>query len=128
MGERELSFTFQWRRNPLLNSNTLRSFMLLLMLVRNSSLKYAKEKKTKKIDKDERISGAEGALFMRKSGVPDSTLEKIWDLADAKRTGYLLHRDFAIAMRLIALVQEGKSPSLDQIHNVASMKLFVYFL
>jgi len=76
-------------------------------------------------DRDGKISGGEGAIFLRKSGLNDQQLHLIWDMADAKKQGYLLQRDFAIAMRLISMGQQGQSPSIAQIQNVTKLPQFV---
>jgi len=75
-------------------------------------------------DHDGKISGGEGASFLRKSGIPDQLLEKVWEASDANKQGFLMQREFAIAMRLIALAQEGKQISVDQIYNVTTLPKF----
>jgi len=76
------------------------------------------------LDRDGKISGGEGAPFLRKSGLPDNLLERIWDLADSSKTGYLQPREFAIAMRLVTLAQEGKPVELQYVHNVSGLPRF----
>jgi hypothetical protein len=71
-------------------------------------------------DKDGKISGLEGAAFLRKSELSDVYLHQIWDMVDTKKQGFLLQRDFAIAMRLISMAQQGQTPDISQIANVTS--------
>ncbi|MEQ2255766.1 hypothetical protein ILYODFUR_017356 [Ilyodon furcidens] len=70
-----------------------------------------------------RISAGDAAQFLKKSGLSDSTLGKIWDLADSDRKGYLDKRGFFIAMRLVASAQGGNEISLNNLNqNVAAPK------
>ncbi|XP_054482642.1 epidermal growth factor receptor substrate 15-like 1 isoform X2 [Anoplopoma fimbria] len=62
-----------------------------------------------------RISAGDAAQFLKKSGLSDSTLGKIWDSADSERKGYLDRRGFFIAVRLVASAQGGNDISL---HNL----------
>uniref|UniRef100_A0A669E954 Epidermal growth factor receptor substrate 15-like 1 n=1 Tax=Oreochromis niloticus TaxID=8128 RepID=A0A669E954_ORENI len=62
-----------------------------------------------------KISAGDAAQFLKKSGLSDSTLGKIWDLADSERKGYLDKRGFFIALRLVASAQGGNDISL---HNL----------
>ncbi|KAM9461084.1 epidermal growth factor receptor substrate 15-like 1 isoform 2-T2 [Clarias gariepinus] len=59
-----------------------------------------------------RVGPAEAALFLKKSGLPDITLGKIWDLADPDGKGFLDKQGFYIAMRLVACAQSGQDVSL----------------
>ncbi|XP_027875536.1 epidermal growth factor receptor substrate 15-like 1 isoform X2 [Xiphophorus couchianus] len=69
------------------------------------------------------ISAGDAAQFLKKSGLSDSTLGKIWDLADSDRKGYLDKRGFFIAMRLVASAQGGNDISLNNLNqNVAVPK------
>ncbi|XP_054914182.1 epidermal growth factor receptor substrate 15-like 1 isoform X2 [Poeciliopsis prolifica] len=70
-----------------------------------------------------RISAGDAAQFLKKSGLSDNTLGKIWDLADSDRKGYLDKRGFFIAMRLVASAQGGNDISLNNLNqNVAVPK------
>uniref|UniRef100_A0A3B4FJ05 Epidermal growth factor receptor substrate 15-like 1 n=1 Tax=Pundamilia nyererei TaxID=303518 RepID=A0A3B4FJ05_9CICH len=61
--------------------------------------------------------------FLKKSGLSDSTLGKIWDLADSERKGYLDKRGFFIALRLVASAQGGNDISLHNLNqNLAAPK------
>jgi len=46
---------------------------------------------------------------MLKSKLPDTTLAKVWHLADCDKDGYLTEEEFAIAMYLIDVKLRGHS-------------------
>ncbi|XP_047444685.1 epidermal growth factor receptor substrate 15-like 1 isoform X3 [Mugil cephalus] len=70
-----------------------------------------------------KISAGDAAQFLKKSGLSDSTLGKIWDMADSERRGYLDKRGFFLALRLVASAQGGNDISLSNLHqNVAAPK------
>ncbi|XP_070774464.1 epidermal growth factor receptor substrate 15-like 1 [Enoplosus armatus] len=70
-----------------------------------------------------KISAGDAAQFLKKSGLSDSTLGKIWDLADSERKGYLDKRGFFIALRLVASAQGGHDISLNSLNqNLAAPK------
>nr|XP_046264789.1 epidermal growth factor receptor substrate 15-like 1 isoform X2 [Scatophagus argus] len=70
-----------------------------------------------------KISAGDAAQFLKKSGLSDSTLGKIWDLADSERKGYLDKRGFFIALRLVASAQGGNDISLNNLNqNLAEPK------
>lgn len=54
-----------------------------------------------------KISGSTAKSEMVKSKLPNSTLGKIWKLADVDRDGYLDSDEFALAMHLINVKLEG---------------------
>uniref|UniRef100_A0A8C2DGP5 Epidermal growth factor receptor pathway substrate 15-like 1a n=1 Tax=Cyprinus carpio TaxID=7962 RepID=A0A8C2DGP5_CYPCA len=54
----------------------------------------------------------EAALFLKKSGLPDITLGKIWDLADPDGKGFLDKQGFYVALRLVACAQSGHDISI----------------
>ncbi|XP_061653333.1 epidermal growth factor receptor substrate 15-like 1 isoform X3 [Phyllopteryx taeniolatus] len=62
-----------------------------------------------------KILAGDAAQFLKKSGLSDNTLGKIWDLADSERKGYLDKRGFFIALRLVALAQAGHNVSLSNL-------------
>ncbi|XP_059200441.1 epidermal growth factor receptor substrate 15-like 1 [Centropristis striata] len=64
-----------------------------------------------------KISAGDAAQFLKKSGLSDSTLGKIWDLADSERKGYLDRRGFFIAVRLVASAQSGNDISLNNLNQ-----------
>ncbi|XP_070700684.1 epidermal growth factor receptor substrate 15-like 1 isoform X2 [Pempheris klunzingeri] len=70
-----------------------------------------------------KVSAGDAAQFLKKSGLSDSTLGKIWDLADSERKGYLDKRGFFIALRLVASAQGGNDISLNNLsQNLAAPK------
>jgi len=75
-------------------------------------------------DQDGRVSGQEGAAFLRRCGLPDAQLMVIWELADGAKTGFLGPREFAVCMRLIALAQDGKDPRLDLLQSTTTLPKF----
>ncbi|XP_029970087.1 epidermal growth factor receptor substrate 15-like 1 isoform X2 [Salarias fasciatus] len=70
-----------------------------------------------------KISAGDAAQFLKRSGLSDSTLGKIWDLADSERRGYLDKRGFFVALRLVASAQGGNDISLNNLNqNLAAPK------
>ncbi|XP_051233738.1 epidermal growth factor receptor substrate 15-like 1 isoform X2 [Dicentrarchus labrax] len=63
-----------------------------------------------------RVGPTEAALFLKKSGLPDITLGKIWDLADPEGKGYLDKQGFYVALRLVACAQSGQEVSLSSLN------------
>ncbi|XP_069445276.1 epidermal growth factor receptor substrate 15-like 1 isoform X23 [Ovis canadensis] len=70
-----------------------------------------------------RVGASEAALFLKKSGLSDIILGKIWDLADPEGKGYLdkqvhtrAHRGFYVALRLVACAQSGHEVALSNLH------------
>ncbi|XP_068447378.1 epidermal growth factor receptor substrate 15-like 1 isoform X3 [Clinocottus analis] len=63
-----------------------------------------------------RVGPTEAALFLKKSGLPDITLGKIWDLADPDGKGYLDKQGFYVALRLVACAQSGQEVSLSSLN------------
>ncbi|XP_056895424.1 epidermal growth factor receptor substrate 15-like 1 isoform X9 [Takifugu flavidus] len=63
-----------------------------------------------------RVAPTEAALFLKKSGLPDVTLGKIWDLADPDGKGYLDKQGFYVGLRLVACAQSGHEVSLSSLH------------
>lgn len=58
------------------------------------------------------VSAVEAAAFLKRSGLPDSVLSKIWDLSDPQGKGFLDKQGFFVALKLIALQQNGKELTL----------------
>uniref|UniRef100_A0A8C3APQ1 Epidermal growth factor receptor pathway substrate 15 like 1 n=1 Tax=Cyclopterus lumpus TaxID=8103 RepID=A0A8C3APQ1_CYCLU len=76
-----------------------------------------------------KISAGDAAQFLKKSGLSDSTLGKIWDLADSERKGYLDRRGFFIAVRLVASAQGGNDISLHNLNqHLAAPKFRIMLL
>ncbi|TSP09081.1 Epidermal growth factor receptor substrate 15-like 1 [Bagarius yarrelli] len=74
-----------------------------------------------------KVGAAEAAQFLKRSGLSDGTLGKIWDLSDPDGKGYLDKRGFFIALRLVALAQSGSDVSLaclNQTNSVPAPKFF----
>ncbi|XP_069378163.1 epidermal growth factor receptor substrate 15 isoform X2 [Paralichthys olivaceus] len=65
-----------------------------------------------------RVTAADAALFLKRSGLADLVLGKIWDLADSERKGFLSKQQFFIALRLVACAQNGLEVALKSL-NVA---------
>ncbi|KAG7487793.1 hypothetical protein MATL_G00027260 [Megalops atlanticus] len=65
-----------------------------------------------------RVAAADAALFLKKSGLADLVLGRIWDLADVERKGSLNKQQFFIALRLVACAQNGIEVALKSL-NVA---------
>ncbi|XP_037325144.2 epidermal growth factor receptor substrate 15 isoform X3 [Pungitius pungitius] len=65
-----------------------------------------------------RVVAADAALFLKRSGLADQVLGKIWDLADSERKGALNKQQFFIALRLVACAQNGLEVALRSL-NVA---------
>ncbi|XP_077439338.1 epidermal growth factor receptor substrate 15-like 1 isoform X9 [Vanacampus margaritifer] len=63
-----------------------------------------------------RVGPTEAALFLKKSGLPDMTLGKIWDLADPDGKGYLDKQGFYVALRLVACAQSGHDVSVSSLN------------
>ncbi|XP_062868489.1 epidermal growth factor receptor substrate 15-like 1 isoform X2 [Trichomycterus rosablanca] len=59
-----------------------------------------------------RVGPTEAAMFLKKSGLPDITLGKIWDLADPDAKGFLDKQGFYVALRLVACAQSGQEVCL----------------
>ncbi|XP_070604515.1 epidermal growth factor receptor substrate 15-like 1 isoform X1 [Erythrolamprus reginae] len=63
-----------------------------------------------------RVGSSDAALFLKKSGLADAILGKIWDLADPEGKGFLDKQGFFIAMRLIACAQSGHDVVLSNLN------------
>ncbi|XP_061744933.1 epidermal growth factor receptor substrate 15-like 1 isoform X3 [Nerophis ophidion] len=72
-----------------------------------------------------RVGPTEAALFLKKSGLPDVTLGKIWDLADPDGKGYLDKQGFYVALRLVACAQSGHDISLSSLNVTVPPPKFV---
>uniref|UniRef100_A0A8K9V6N5 Epidermal growth factor receptor pathway substrate 15 like 1 n=1 Tax=Oncorhynchus mykiss TaxID=8022 RepID=A0A8K9V6N5_ONCMY len=70
------------------------------------------------------VGAADAAQFLKKSGLSDSTLGKIWDLADPDRKGFLDKRGFFIALRLVASAQGGNDISLNNLNQTLAAPKF----
>ncbi|XP_043859007.1 epidermal growth factor receptor substrate 15-like [Dromiciops gliroides] len=63
-----------------------------------------------------RVLASDAATFLKKSGLPDLILGKIWDLADTDAKGVLNKQEFFVALRLVACAQNGLDVSLSSLH------------
>ncbi|KAM5238405.1 epidermal growth factor receptor substrate 15-like 1 isoform 2-T2 [Ctenodactylus gundi] len=62
-----------------------------------------------------RVGASEAALFLKRSGLSDVTLGKIWDLADPEGKGFLDKQGFYVALRLVACAQSGHEVALSNL-------------
>ncbi|XP_008822887.1 epidermal growth factor receptor substrate 15-like 1 isoform X8 [Nannospalax galili] len=62
-----------------------------------------------------RVGASEAALFLKKSGLSDTILGKIWDLADPEGKGFLDKQGFYVALRLVACAQSGHEVTLSNL-------------
>ncbi|XP_072295555.1 epidermal growth factor receptor substrate 15 isoform X2 [Eucyclogobius newberryi] len=65
-----------------------------------------------------RVAAPDAAVFLKRSGLADLVLGKIWDVADSERKGSLNKQQFFVALRLIACAQNGLEVALKSL-NVA---------
>ncbi|XP_077134799.1 epidermal growth factor receptor substrate 15 isoform X2 [Ranitomeya variabilis] len=65
-----------------------------------------------------KVLAGDAALFLKKSGLPDLVLGKIWDLADTESKGYLNKQEFFAALQLVACAQNGMEVSLSSLKKV----------
>uniref|UniRef100_A0A665T8U3 Epidermal growth factor receptor pathway substrate 15-like 1a n=1 Tax=Echeneis naucrates TaxID=173247 RepID=A0A665T8U3_ECHNA len=72
-----------------------------------------------------KVGPTEAALFLKKSGLPDITLGKIWDLADPDGKGYLDKQGFYVALRLVACAQSGQEVSSSSLNLTVPPPKFV---
>ncbi|XP_008065173.1 epidermal growth factor receptor substrate 15 isoform X3 [Carlito syrichta] len=63
-----------------------------------------------------RVLASDAATFLKKSGLPDLILGKIWDLADTDCKGILNKQEFFVALRLVACAQNGLEVSLSSLN------------
>uniref|UniRef100_H3DDG8 Epidermal growth factor receptor pathway substrate 15 n=1 Tax=Tetraodon nigroviridis TaxID=99883 RepID=H3DDG8_TETNG len=61
---------------------------------------------------------ADAAVFLKRSGLADLVLGKIWDLADSERKGFLNKQQFFIGLRLVACAQNGLEVALKSLGGV----------
>ncbi|XP_030851486.1 epidermal growth factor receptor substrate 15-like 1 isoform X2 [Strongylocentrotus purpuratus] len=59
-----------------------------------------------------KIGAVDAAAFLKKSGLRETILHKIWELSDPQGRGYLDKQAFTVALKLIALAQSGKEVAL----------------
>lgn len=55
------------------------------------------------------------AKFLKKSGLSDVVLSRIWDLSDPSGKGYLDKSGFYVSLKLVALAQSGQTINMANI-------------
>ncbi|XP_026562850.1 epidermal growth factor receptor substrate 15 isoform X4 [Pseudonaja textilis] len=63
-----------------------------------------------------RVLASDAAVFLKKSGLTDLILGKVWDLADTNGKGILNKQEFFVALRLVACAQNGLDVSLSSLN------------
>ncbi|XP_058815246.1 epidermal growth factor receptor substrate 15-like 1 isoform X2 [Topomyia yanbarensis] len=63
------------------------------------------------------IGALDAAKFLKKSGLSDVVLSRIWDLSDPSGRGFLTKEGFFVALKLIGLAQEGSEFNMKNIYN-----------
>ncbi|XP_032152946.1 epidermal growth factor receptor substrate 15 isoform X6 [Sapajus apella] len=91
---------------------------VFLPLVKLSSGNPIYEKYYRQVDTSNtgRVLASDAAAFLKKSGLPDLILGKIWDLADTDGKGILNKQEFFVALRLVACAQNGLEVSLSSLN------------
>ncbi|KAL1129627.1 hypothetical protein AAG570_012572, partial [Ranatra chinensis] len=64
------------------------------------------------LEKNGKITAIDAARFLKKSGLPDALLGKVWDLSDPSAKGYLNKVGFFVALKLVSLAQHGHEVSI----------------
>ncbi|XP_058920020.1 epidermal growth factor receptor substrate 15 isoform X3 [Kogia breviceps] len=75
-----------------------------------------------------RVLASDAAVFLKKSGLPDLILGKIWDLADTDGKGILNKQEFFVALHLVACAQNGLEVSLSSLNLAVPPPRFVWEL
>jgi len=58
------------------------------------------------------VGALDAARFLKKSGLSDAILSKVWDLSDPAGKGYLNKGGFFVALKLVSLAQTGKEVNM----------------
>uniref|UniRef100_A0A8C8R894 Epidermal growth factor receptor pathway substrate 15 n=1 Tax=Pelusios castaneus TaxID=367368 RepID=A0A8C8R894_9SAUR len=89
-----------------------------LSLTQLSSANPVYEKYYRQVDSGNtgRVEASNAAAFLKKSGLTDLILGKIWDLADTDGKGILNKQEFFVALRLVACAQNGLDVSLSSLN------------
>lgn len=61
------------------------------------------------------IGALDAAKFLKKSGLSDVVLSRVWDLSDPNGRGFLSKEGFFVALKLIGLAQEGSDINMKNI-------------
>ncbi|XP_060132893.1 epidermal growth factor receptor substrate 15 [Zootoca vivipara] len=89
-----------------------------LSLTQLSSANPVYEKFYRQVDPGNsgRVLASDAAVFLKKSGLTDLILGKVWDLADTDGKGILNKQEFFVALRLVACAQNGLDVSLSSLN------------
>ncbi|EQC29380.1 hypothetical protein SDRG_12843 [Saprolegnia diclina VS20] len=74
------------------------------------------------------LGGRSAVSFFSKSGLDKTVLREIWTIADARQTSQLLIGDFYVAMRLIAMAQQGQPATHQRFLELAQTPFTVAIL
>ncbi|XP_049547723.1 epidermal growth factor receptor substrate 15-like 1 isoform X3 [Anopheles darlingi] len=66
------------------------------------------------------IGALDAAKFLKRSGLSDVVLSRIWDLSDPAGKGFLTKEGFFVALKLIGLAQEGSEFAIKNIYKELS--------
>ncbi|XP_055596584.1 epidermal growth factor receptor substrate 15-like 1 isoform X1 [Uranotaenia lowii] len=66
------------------------------------------------------IGALDAAKFLKKSGLSDVVLSRVWDMSDPNGRGYLTKEGFFVSLKLIGLAQEGSEFNLKNIYKELS--------
>lgn len=58
------------------------------------------------------VGALDAARFLKKSGLSDVILSKVWDLSDPAGKGYLNKGGFFVALKLVSLAQTGNDVNM----------------
>lgn len=62
------------------------------------------------------IEAMAAAKFLKKSGLSDVVLSRVWDLSDPNGKGYLDKPGFYVALKLVSLAQHGHVYNMNNIY------------
>lgn len=62
------------------------------------------------------IEAMTAARFLKKSGLSDVVLSRVWDLSDPNGKGYLDRSGFFVALKLVSLAQAGHVYNMNNIY------------
>uniref|UniRef100_F7E467 Epidermal growth factor receptor pathway substrate 15 n=1 Tax=Xenopus tropicalis TaxID=8364 RepID=F7E467_XENTR len=65
-----------------------------------------------------KVLSSDAAFFLKRSGLADLVLGKIWDLADTDSKGHLNKQEFFVALQLVACAQNGMEVCLSSLKAV----------
>ena len=75
------------------------------------------------VEKVGQLSGKNAVAFLTKSNLDRGYLRQIWELSDTQKQHYLGKKEFQIAMRLVALAQNGYLPSPTVLDETKDVKI-----